>query len=54
MADVCFYEDATVDQLVDRVEDKCVYIPAVYVMNKIDQISVEELDIIDKIPHNCP
>lgn len=53
-ADICFYEDATVDQFVDRVEDKCVYIPAIYVMNKIDQISVQELDIIDKIPHNCP
>eukprot|EP00756_Hemistasia_phaeocysticola_P065607 Hpha_TRINITY_DN8665_c0_g1::TRINITY_DN8665_c0_g1_i1::g.168854::m.168854 len=53
-ADICFYEDATIDQFVDRVEDKCVYIPAIYVMNKIDQISVQELDIIDRIPHNCP
>ena len=36
------------------MEGTCVYIPAVYVMNKIDQISIEELDIISNIPHNCP
>eukprot|EP01064_Diplonema_japonicum_P033565 TRINITY_DN6650_c2_g2_i1.p1 TRINITY_DN6650_c2_g2~~TRINITY_DN6650_c2_g2_i1.p1 ORF type:complete len:397 (+),score=105.66 TRINITY_DN6650_c2_g2_i1:86-1192(+) len=53
-ADICFYEDATIDDLVDVIEGKCVYIPAVYVMNKIDQISVEELDIINRVPHNCP
>eukprot|EP00755_Sulcionema_specki_P035302 Sspe_Gene.21652::Locus_8131_Transcript_1_1_Confidence_1.000_Length_1271::g.21652::m.21652 len=52
--DVCFHEDCTVDQLVDAIEGNCVYIPAVYVMNKIDQISIEDLDIIDRIPHNCP
>eukprot|EP01061_Rhynchopus_euleeides_P035546 TRINITY_DN59913_c0_g1_i1.p2 TRINITY_DN59913_c0_g1~~TRINITY_DN59913_c0_g1_i1.p2 ORF type:complete len:369 (+),score=174.92 TRINITY_DN59913_c0_g1_i1:90-1196(+) len=52
--DICFYEDADIDELVDVVEGTCVYIPAVYVMNKIDQISVEELDIINRIPHNCP
>ena len=51
---MCFYEDCDVDALVDVVEGTCVYIPAVYVMNKIDQISIEELDIISRIPHNCP
>eukprot|EP00995_Heteronema_vittatum_P007138 NODE_2277_length_807_cov_142.352243_g1591_i0.p2 GENE.NODE_2277_length_807_cov_142.352243_g1591_i0~~NODE_2277_length_807_cov_142.352243_g1591_i0.p2 ORF type:complete len:130 (-),score=44.69 NODE_2277_length_807_cov_142.352243_g1591_i0:340-729(-) len=30
------------------------YCPAVYVMNKIDQITIAELDIINQIPHNCP
>ena len=28
--------------------------PAIYVLNKIDQISVEELDIIYKVPHCVP
>ena len=28
--------------------------PCVYVMNKIDQISIEELDIIDQMPHHVP
>lgn len=30
------------------------YIPCIYVLNKIDQISIEELDIIYKIPHCVP
>lgn len=42
------------DQLIDHLEGNRIYIPAVYVMNKIDQISIEELDIISRIPHNCP
>eukprot|EP00667_Euglena_gracilis_P031455 EG_transcript_45616 len=52
--DVCFKEDATVDQLVDVVEGNRVYVSCIYVMNKIDQITIEELDIINRIPHNCP
>lgn len=31
-----------------------VYIPCIYVLNKIDQISIEELDVIYKIPHCVP
>lgn len=31
-----------------------VYIPALYVLNKIDQISIQELDLIYKIPHAVP
>ena len=30
------------------------YIPCIYVLNKIDQISIEELDIIVEIPHCVP
>jgi small GTP-binding protein len=52
--DVMIRGDYTVDELVDAVEANRVYIPAVYVMNKIDQISIEELDVISRIPHNCP
>uniref|UniRef100_A0A7S1HUF8 Developmentally-regulated GTP-binding protein 1 n=1 Tax=Eutreptiella gymnastica TaxID=73025 RepID=A0A7S1HUF8_9EUGL len=52
--DICFKEDATVDQLVDVIEGNRVYCSCIYVMNKIDQITVEELDIINRIPHNCP
>ena len=33
---------------------KPIYIPGIYVLNKIDQISIEELDIISKIPHCVP
>ena len=30
------------------------YIPCIYLLNKIDQISIEELDIICDIPHCVP
>jgi len=36
------------------VEGNRVYIPAIYVLNKIDAISIEELDLLYKIPHSCP
>ena len=50
-----FYRcDATSDELIDVVEGNRSYIPCIYVLNKIDQISIEELDIICKIPHTVP
>jgi uncharacterized protein len=30
------------------------YIPAIYVLNKIDQLTIEELDIIDQMPYHVP
>ena len=53
-ADVGFGCNATVDQLIDVIEGNRVYVPCIYVLNKIDQISIEELDIIDKCPHYVP
>jgi hypothetical protein len=53
-ADICFKEDCTPDQLIDVIEGNRIYVPALYVLNKIDQISIEELDIIDRCPHYCP
>lgn len=50
-ADVTFRCDATIDDLIDVIEGNRVYIPAIYVLNKIDQISIEELELIYKIPH---
>ena len=46
--------DATSDELIDVVEGNRTYIPCIYVLNKIDQISIEELDIICKIPRTVP
>ncbi|KAH9383579.1 hypothetical protein HPB48_025185 [Haemaphysalis longicornis] len=61
--------DATSDDLIDVIEGNRIYIPCIYVLNKIDQISIEasgiffthidttspkELDIIYKIPHCVP
>lgn len=60
-ADISFRCDATegisnvnVDEFIDVMEGNRIYIPALYVLNKIDQISIQELDIIYKIPHSVP
>ena len=48
-ADITFRCDATAEDLIDIIEGNRVYIPCIYVLNKIDQISIEELDIICKL-----
>ena len=53
-ADINFRCDATADDLIDVIEGNRIYIPCLYVLNKIDQISIEELDIVYKIPHAVP
>lgn len=53
-ADIILRCDATIDQLIDVIEGNRVYMSAVYAINKIDQITVEELDLLDRIPHTCP
>ena len=53
-ADITFRCDATADDLIDVIEGNRVYIPAVYVLNKIDQITIEELDLVYRIPHAVP
>ncbi|KAI8028764.1 Developmentally-regulated G-protein 3 [Camellia lanceoleosa] len=53
-ADVNLRYDATADDLIDIIEGSRVYMPCIYVVNKIDQITLEELEILDKLPHYCP
>ncbi|KAI0921318.1 hypothetical protein AcW1_004666 [Taiwanofungus camphoratus] len=54
-ADVAIRQaNATADDLVDVIEGNRVYIPAIYVLNKIDAISIEELDLLYKIPNSVP
>ena len=53
-ADIFCKCDATIDQLIDVIEGNRRYIPCVYVLNKIDQLTIEELDIIDQLPHHVP
>lgn len=52
--DVVLRCDATADELIDVIEGNRIYIPALYVLNKIDQLTIEELDIIYRIPHAVP
>jgi len=54
-ADITLSEpNLTVDQLIDEIEGNRVYIPCIYVLNKIDQISIEELELVYKIPMAVP
>lgn len=46
--------DPSLDDFIDVVEGGRVYIPAVYVLNKIDAISIEELDLLYRIPNSVP
>ena len=40
-ADITLREDCTSEDLIDIVEGNRVYVPCIYVLNKIDQISIE-------------
>lgn len=52
-AEVLFREDATVDQFIDVIEAKNrSYLPCVYVYNKIDAITIEEVDHLARLPHS--
>lgn len=53
-ADITLRYDANSEDLIDVIEGNRIYIPCIYVLNKIDQISIEELDIIYRIPHCVP
>lgn len=53
-ADIFCRCDATIDQLIDVIEGNRHYIPCIYALNKIDQLTIEELDIIDQLPHHVP
>jgi len=48
------YPDATVDDLIDVIEGSRMYIPCIYVLNKIDKVSMEELQILCEHPHFVP
>lgn len=53
-ADVTLREDVSVDDFIDVVQANVVRIPCVYVLNKIDSISMEELELIDQTPNYVP
>lgn len=54
-ADIAIRCDATIDDLIDVLEAKSrSYIPVIYALNKIDAISIEELDLLYRIPNAVP
>ncbi|KAL7431342.1 hypothetical protein ACHAXH_004107 [Discostella pseudostelligera] len=53
-AQIILREDITVDQFIDVIEGNRAYIPVLYVFNKIDALTIEELDILDQMPNYVP
>ncbi|KAL9182626.1 hypothetical protein ACHAXT_013278 [Thalassiosira profunda] len=53
-ATIILREDITVDQFIDVIEGNRAYIPVLYVFNKIDALTIEELDILDQMPNYVP
>ncbi|XP_067859196.1 developmentally-regulated GTP-binding protein 2 isoform X2 [Heptranchias perlo] len=51
-AEVLFREDATPDEFIDVLVGNRVHMPCLYVYNKIDQISLEEVDRLAREPHS--
>jgi uncharacterized protein len=50
--DICFRCDATADELIDAIEGNRIYVPCLYVVNKIDQSTIEELNLFSKMTHS--
>mmetsp|Transcript_8753 Transcript_8753/g.18518 ORF Transcript_8753/g.18518 Transcript_8753/m.18518 type:complete len:179 (-) Transcript_8753:217-753(-) len=53
-ATIILREDITVDQFIDVIEGNRAYLPVLYVFNKIDALTIEELDILDQMPNYVP
>lgn len=51
-AEVLFREDCTPDEFIDVISRNRVYLPCLYVYNKIDQVSIEEVDRLARQPHS--
>lgn len=51
-ADVLAREEITVDQLVDVVQGNRLYKPCLYLYNKIDTVTIEEVDQLARMPHS--
>lgn len=48
--EIVFREDATIDELIDVIDGKRVYVRCIYCYNKIDRLTVEEVDEISRRP----
>jgi len=53
-ASVVVRENITLDRFIDVCDGKRSYIPCLYVMNKIDVLTIEDLDIVDEMPNYVP
>ncbi len=53
-AEVILKSESSLDELIDVIEGNRIYVPCIYVINKIDSISIEELDLLSRVPHYVP
>ena len=53
-ASITFRCNATADDLIDIIEGNRKYVPCIYALNKVDQLTIEELEILIKNPHYVP
>uniref|UniRef100_A0A672RTP1 Developmentally-regulated GTP-binding protein 2 n=1 Tax=Sinocyclocheilus grahami TaxID=75366 RepID=A0A672RTP1_SINGR len=51
-AEVLFREDSTPDEFIDVIVGNRVHMPCLYVYNKVDQISIEEVDRLARRPNS--
>ena len=49
-ADVTLKSNCTADELIDVLEGNRAYIPCLYVLNKVDELSIDEIRILSKMP----
>lgn len=50
--EVLFREDCTTEEFIDVIVGNRIYMPCIYVFNKIDQISIEEVDRLAREPNS--
>lgn len=53
-AEIVLACDASIDDLIDAIDGNRAYVPALYVLNKIDRITMEELELLNRLPHFIP
>lgn len=53
-ADITIKRKSTMDDLIDVLEGNRAYVPCIYVLNKVDAVTIEELDVLDRFPHYVP
>lgn len=51
-AEIIFRENVTADQLIDVLENNRIYVSCIFVYNKIDLITIEELHILSRLSPN--
>jgi len=51
-ADIIIREDVTIDDFIDVIEGNRRYMPCLYCYNKIDTITIEEVNRIAQLPHS--